>query len=56
MNGRTIRRRIIDQTDPWEIAQQLCDTANVLRIAMSKHNTVQRLTPAQCKYSRTVRS
>ena len=37
MNERTIGRRIIDHTDPWEIAQQLRDPTDMLRIAMGEH-------------------
>src|SRR4030095_14400087 len=37
MNERTIRRRIIDQTEPSEIAQQVRDATDVLRIAMGEH-------------------
>jgi hypothetical protein len=37
VNERTIGRGIIDQTNPWKIAQQLCDATDVLRIAMGEH-------------------
>src|SRR3954471_2201404 len=37
MNEGTVARRIVDYTNPWKIAQQLSDTADVLRITVGKH-------------------
>ena len=45
MNERTIGRRIIDQTDPWEIIQQSRDATDVLRIAMGEHQSRESILP-----------
>src|SRR3954453_1156125 len=45
MNKRTVRRRIIDHKHSGEIAQQLCDPTDVLRIAVGEDQTVETVHP-----------